>query len=284
MSKEYVWGPSFFGRVLTGSSPWLLRLANGRFHLIVDNESVVIGWSGRDRLAATRGVLWGSLRYAGGVLGGLPNSSVAGLNDVIADVIRAQERQEAERLLQTQSQKDEQIARFRTSYSLLRSWLSDANRLLNDSRTQRRWVTHEQQVALQAARPSLPIADNELDVLLHDEALRDALGVPLIDVQRALAIWRGDWSALWKKINKEHTESELVASKWLLSNVEKLPLNDEQARAVICFDNRVQVAASAGSGKTSTMVAKAAYAIDRGFFQPKEIVIGSSGRPGEKQG
>ncbi len=273
MSKEYVWGPSFFGRVLTGSSPWLLRLTNGCFHLTVGNESVAISLSGRDRIVATRGMLWGSLRYAGGILGGLPNSSVAGVNDVIADVIKAQERQEAENLLQSQSQKDERIARFRTSHTLLRSWLSDANRLLNDSRTERRWVTHEQQVALQAAKPSLPIADNELDVLLQDEALRDALGVSLIDVQRALAIWRGDWNALWKKINKEHTESELVASKWLLSNVEKLPLNDEQARAVICFDNRVQVAASAGSGKTSTMVAKAAYAIDRGFFQPKEIVM-----------
>lgn len=55
--------------------------------------------------------------------------------------------------------------------------------------------------------------------------------------------------------------------------MEKRALNDEQAEAVICFDNRVQVAASAGSGKTSTMVAKAAYAIGRGFFQPKEIVM-----------
>ena len=39
----------------------------------------------------------------------------------------------------------------------------------------------------------------------------------------------------------------------------------EQARAVVCFDNRVQVVASAGSGKTSTMVAKAAYALHRGL-------------------
>ncbi|WP_251277082.1 UvrD-helicase domain-containing protein, partial [Enterobacter hormaechei] len=44
-------------------------------------------------------------------------------------------------------------------------------------------------------------------------------------------------------------------------------------RAVICFDNRVQVVAAAGSGKTSTMVAKAAYAIDRGFVEPGRIVM-----------
>jgi len=55
LSKEYVWGPSFFGRVLTGSSPWLLRLANGRFHLTVDNESVAIGGSGRDQMGLSHG-------------------------------------------------------------------------------------------------------------------------------------------------------------------------------------------------------------------------------------
>jgi hypothetical protein len=50
-------------------------------------------------------------------------------------------------------------------------------------------------------------------------------------------------------------------------------LTDEQARAVICFDNRVQVVASAGSGKTSTMVAKAAYAIHRGFVPPERVIL-----------
>ncbi len=35
----------------------------------------------------------------------------------------------------------------------------------------------------------------------------------------------------------------------------------------------MQVVAAAGSGKTSTMVAKAAYAIDRGFVEPERIVM-----------
>lgn len=273
MSKEYDWGPSYWGRVLTRSSSWLLRLANGRLELIIDGKSVVIGESERNRIAAAEGMLWGKLRYPGGVLRGLPNLYVSGLNTAIAEFIRADERLAAEKLLEAESRKQERAERFRAAHTLLKGWLSEASRLLTDARTQRRWITHEQQVTLQAAKPSLPVSDKELDALLQDQALRDALGILLEEIQRALAIWRGDWDALWKKINQEHTDKELVASKWLLSKVEKLPLNDEQAKAVICFDNRVQVAASAGSGKTSTMVAKAAYAIDRGFFQPKEIVM-----------
>lgn len=42
-------------------------------------------------------------------------------------------------------------------------------------------------------------------------------------------------------------------------SIEKTTLRDEQARAVEWFDNRVQVLAAAGSGKTSVMVARAAF-------------------------
>lgn len=66
---------------------------------------------------------------------------------------------------------------------------------------------------------------------------------------------------------------ELGACSDLLAHVESRELNDEQARAVVCFDNRVQLIASAGSGKTSTMVAKAIYAVHRGFVAPSEIII-----------
>ncbi|MET3933606.1 UvrD-helicase domain-containing protein [Arthrobacter sp. OAP107] len=54
--------------------------------------------------------------------------------------------------------------------------------------------------------------------------------------------------------------------------VEKSPLTEEQTRATVCFDNRVRVIAAAGSGKTSTMVARAGYAIRRGIAQPTEIL------------
>nr|WP_238938612.1 UvrD-helicase domain-containing protein [Pseudomonas typographi] len=66
---------------------------------------------------------------------------------------------------------------------------------------------------------------------------------------------------------------DLDACSHLLDNVESRALNDEQAKAVVCFDNRVQLIASAGSGKTSTMVAKAIDAVHRGFVAPSEIIM-----------
>ena len=50
-------------------------------------------------------------------------------------------------------------------------------------------------------------------------------------------------------------------------------MTDEQANAVVCFDNRVLVVASAGSGKTSTMVAKAGYALHRGLVDADKTLL-----------
>ena len=42
---------------------------------------------------------------------------------------------------------------------------------------------------------------------------------------------------------------------------------------MVCFDNRVHVVAAAGSGKTSVMVARAAYAVQREFVPADRILL-----------
>lgn len=59
----------------------------------------------------------------------------------------------------------------------------------------------------------------------------------------------------------------------LFDTLETTPLTMEQRRAVICFDSKVLLVAAAGSGKTATMVAKAAYAITAGIVKPSEILM-----------
>jgi DNA helicase IV len=73
--------------------------------------------------------------------------------------------------------------------------------------------------------------------------------------------------------NERFLRSELRTCREFFEKVERSPLTEEQARAVICFDNRVQVIASAGSGKTSTMVAKAGYALHRGLVPADKILL-----------
>src|SRR5690606_33762160 len=50
-------------------------------------------------------------------------------------------------------------------------------------------------------------------------------------------------------------------------------LTEEQIDAVLCFDDHELVVAAAGSGKTSTMVAKAGYALERQLCKPEEILL-----------
>jgi DNA helicase-4 len=73
--------------------------------------------------------------------------------------------------------------------------------------------------------------------------------------------------------NENFLRSELRACREFFDRIERSPLTQEQARAVICFDNRVQVIASAGSGKTSTMVAKAGYALSRNLMPAEKILL-----------
>jgi DNA helicase-4 len=67
--------------------------------------------------------------------------------------------------------------------------------------------------------------------------------------------------------------AELQSGREFFDHVEKTPLTQEQASAVITFDNRVRVIAAAGSGKTSVMVARAAYAVQRQFVAPDRILM-----------
>src|SRR5690606_8152693 len=61
--------------------------------------------------------------------------------------------------------------------------------------------------------------------------------------------------------NAALVEAELCDERHFFDSIENTPLTDEQARAVICSDNRVLLVASAGSGKTSTIIARAGWTV-----------------------
>lgn len=90
---------------------------------------------------------------------------------------------------------------------------------------------------------------------------------------RALLRSAHDVRAGVRAVNARIAEGSLKAYKELFDTVEASPLTDEQARAVVTYDNRVNVIAAAGSGKTSVMVARAAYAIKRRLAEPGEILL-----------
>ncbi|RDE06627.1 UvrD-helicase domain-containing protein [Sphingomonas aracearum] len=83
--------------------------------------------------------------------------------------------------------------------------------------------------------------------------------------------------------NLQHLAERKAALKPFFDSVEKNPLTDEQMDACICFDDAVQIVAAAGSGKTSTMVAKAGYALHEGLVAPEQILVLAFNRDAAKE-
>ena len=257
------WTPSYWGRRITHSPHWQLRLAGQRFELYIDGALHPLPATASPSLR--RGLLWSELKLCPGQaqavrLGGLP---------------RAQARNLRQALLQLEQdrQQDQRLADSCAALEQAQHWLALADAQLQQADAQHRWFTQEQQQALLQRRPALPVEEAALWAVFDDPALRPLLpGLPA-QIEDALSRWGSDWPSVWEQRNQAYLQRELVQAGELLDQVERQPLTDEQARAVICFDNRVQVVAAAGSGKTSTLVAKAAYAVDRGLVPPERIVM-----------
>lgn len=73
--------------------------------------------------------------------------------------------------------------------------------------------------------------------------------------------------------NQRHLAKQKIKLKAFFDSVEASPLTDEQADACICMDDAVQIVAAAGSGKTSTMVAKTGYVLHEKLAAPDEILL-----------
>ena len=73
--------------------------------------------------------------------------------------------------------------------------------------------------------------------------------------------------------NSMYIENELTRCRALFDQIEAQPLTEEQRKAVVVDEERNLVVAAAGSGKTSVIVAKAAWLVRRGFRDPSELLL-----------
>jgi DNA helicase IV len=261
MTKE--WAPSTWGRNLTGSPDWLLRLQGLELSLTMHGQTHRVNVEEETSYRVNRGVLWTDVTLHPAQsrevkADGLPNDQGEALGQAL-DAALVDKRIR------------EDVAFVRSAHRAVLQWLERKTKQEQEAEADRRWFTHEMQTALELTRPSMDV--NAVRVRLKKPGVKDRLGQEAAAIERSLTQWGADHRSVWASLNAAHTERELKACKDLFERVESKPLTEEQARAVICFDNRVQVVASAGSGKTSTMVAKAAYAVRRGFVAPERMVL-----------
>lgn len=92
----------------------------------------------------------------------------------------------------------------------------------------------------------------------------------LVDSLRNFAFYHEDLKKRW---NERFIELESQRFSDLFASIEKYPLTEEQRQAVLTNEDNNLVVAAAGSGKTSVIVTKAAYLIDKGLCHPNEILL-----------
>ncbi len=140
----------------------------------------------------------------------------------------------------------------------VQAWYAISQRNIQNAFAKHGWITFEERDAIISSRPtSRGINEYHLSR----------------DHPEAFAFWKTDIAWYVRDANENFTKKQLVGDAEFFKTAEKSPLTEEQARAVLCFENKTMLVASAGSGKTSVIVAKAAYAIYKGYFRPNEILI-----------
>ncbi|WP_161937872.1 UvrD-helicase domain-containing protein [Serinicoccus chungangensis] len=215
---------------------WVLARRDDRFTLRHGTDEIDIPASGADRISVTR--RWWRTTV-----------TVAGVPER-ARVLNGLSGEEGRRL---ENAVQEALSRS------LPVWTARLSTTIETSRRDLRWITEEEVTTLLSTRPS--IAEGEPAVANHASGAG-----PLWLTEEGTRRWA-------QAVNEEIATAITQQQRQFFDTIESSPLTDEQARAVVTYDNRVNVIAAAGSGKTSVMVARAAYAVSRGLTKPEEIVL-----------
>lgn len=257
------WSPTAIGRLLAPSPQWQLSINGDQYELTVEGKTSRGNLLDLDGLVITKGLLWCRLVLPQGsgqsvVLGGLPNRDVNELRSSIEQGIsRVRRQRRAVELAQS----------FPDRIAPLVQWERDVERAVQSRFKQRGWLDHDFIERQSKAKPQA------YEAWLGNPDVKALIPQQPEGVQRAVALYGKHLSQWFEDLNTKYQTWCLTADKAFFEKIEKSPLTQEQRQAVVCFDSRVLLVASAGSGKTSTMVAKAAYALKRGFFEPERILM-----------
>lgn len=258
------WGPTRAGRAWTGTPDWQLSLEGESLTLTVGDRSRTDNVLMSEALAVVRGLIWSTVKLersgsAPLVLNGIPNDAADAMMKALAAARgRYRHHQHVQALL----------ADFDSNLEPVVAWVDAAQQACRTQLKTKGWLTEEFKREWSCRKPAGKIKDY-LDVAEVGQHLAKCPEKQ----QQVVRTWRRDFAEIATNLNQRHLAHELETCRDFFNRVENSPLTEEQARAVVCFDNRVLVIASAGSGKTSTMVAKAGYALHRGLVPAEKILL-----------
>lgn len=264
------WSSSVWGERITGAEPWVLFTGTSQLHLFIKGKDVYTGLDSLESMKVTKGWFWATIRLNSEndgvlVLGGISNSQCALLEKELSRALR---------LYRLEQEINRAIDSFDELLSPIKKWYRSTSRVCTKCHNEHRWITEEMIQEFLQKRPTEREKNGfRLVEILNEPRIQKHLSQQSAETQSSVKLWLSDLRATIENLNRKHLLNEMEQCRGFFNQVEKSPLSDEQIEAVVCFDNRVQVVAAAGSGKTSTMIAKAGYALKRNLVQPEKILL-----------
>jgi DNA helicase-4 len=74
------------------------------------------------------------------------------------------------------------------------------------------------------------------------------------------------------QMNKDYVEEQLIINEEYFDKLFNYPIDEEQRRAILTDDDNNLIIAGAGSGKTTTIIGKTRFLIDKKGIDPREII------------
>ncbi len=139
------------------------------------------------------------------------------------------------------------------------------------SREENRWLTRQQAQEIRQrivkALEGLPLPTHRLEEF---DNCRESW--------RQCQAWLADKESGRAQHNQRYTDAMLEQYSDFFAGIESSPLNPSQARAVVNGERSLLVLAGAGSGKTSVLVARAGWLLERGEASAEQILLLAFGR------
>lgn len=156
---------------------------------------------------------------------------------------------------------------------LMHPW-ADLNKKVDSFLAQDQYIRHSDVARFKAAfaSPGQGETARLLKLLRHPFAEKLIWSEKVRHIIARLGEVQNPKSTVIRERNKKFVAQELRAYKLFFDTIEKTPLTDEQRLEAVIMDDRNLLVAGAGSGKSSTLIGKAAYAIHRKLFDSNEVL------------
>lgn len=102
---------------------------------------------------------------------------------------------------------------------------------------------------------------------------KNEIPIEFVDEIKELEVAFENGKECIKEKNQNFITLELIRNKEFFDNIVSHPLSEEQRRTIVTDEKHTLVVAGAGTGKTNTIVAKAAYLIHKRLAKPNEVLL-----------